>query len=274
MRDERPREHLCWAYDDLAEFRSRVLEFLADGVAAGERVCYVCTGERAAPWDGLDSLAGRNPAPGPDPVQLWYLADVDAVIDPDAYLRTVATETQDALAAGFTGLRVATDATPLVRTPAQLDAVARYEHLIDRYMTTAPFSALCAFDRAELGESTVAQLACLHPAAKPGTAPFRLHASHRAAVVELGGELDLASHELWSNALRWVDPRPTAGEVEIDARGLEFIDHRSLLTLAEHARRHHATAVLRSGSGHAAARIVEVLGLTGVRVVGTIAQPS
>jgi hypothetical protein len=63
-----------------------------------------------------------------------------------------------------------------VRNPDQLDTMARYEHLVDRYMTNQPFSALCGYNRAELGEETIAQLACLHPLGNNG-APFRLCAS-------------------------------------------------------------------------------------------------
>lgn len=56
------------------------------------------------------------------------------------------------------------------------DAFARYEHLLDRRMSTEPISALCAFDVAELGHSAVAELACLHPFTSDGASPFRLYA--------------------------------------------------------------------------------------------------
>ncbi|WP_410574308.1 MEDS domain-containing protein [Amycolatopsis sp. cmx-4-61] len=56
------------------------------------------------------------------------VASVDAtyttgtVVDPAGQVELYATATAEALAAGFTGFRVAAEATSLVRTPAQLDA--------------------------------------------------------------------------------------------------------------------------------------------------------
>jgi hypothetical protein len=98
------------------------------------------------------------------------------VVDPAAQVQLYAAATAEALDAGFTGLRVAAEVTQLVRTPAQLDAFARYEHLVDRYMATHPMSAMCSYDRGELGDDVIAQLACMHPCAHAGAAPFHLHA--------------------------------------------------------------------------------------------------
>jgi len=47
-------------------------------------------------------------------------------VDPDAQVRTYAAATGAALAAGFTGLRVVAEATPLVRTPEQLDTTSSW----------------------------------------------------------------------------------------------------------------------------------------------------
>jgi anti-anti-sigma regulatory factor len=188
----------------------------------------------------------------------------DAVMEPVAQVQAYAAATEQALAAGFAGLRVAVEATPLVRTPHQLDAAARCEHLVDRYMIGQPLSALCAYNRVELGEETVAQLACLHPRVNQGAPLFRLYASTYAAA-SLSGELDATSDRLFPTALRWADLRPTAGELVIDASELTFIDHRSLLSLADHARAWDATAVLL-GNLLSAAKLIDILDLTEVRI--------
>jgi anti-anti-sigma regulatory factor len=151
-----------------------------------------------------------------------------------------------------------------VQRPEQLEAFARYEHLVDRYMTVSPFSALCGYNRGDLGPDRVAQMACLHPVVNEGAAPFRLHASDRAAVA-LGGELDLSTVELFPLALERAQVRPTGGEIVVDAAGLTFVDHGNLVALDRYAQRSGATAVLRTRL-HSAARIVEICRLTGVRV--------
>jgi DcmR-like sensory protein len=86
-----------------------------------------------------------------------------------------AAETEAALAAGFLGYRVVGEATPLGRTPDQLDLIARYEQCVDRYMAGHPFSALCGYSRLELGSAAVSEFACLHPPAAAGSVPFHLY---------------------------------------------------------------------------------------------------
>ncbi|MGH3900975.1 MAG: MEDS domain-containing protein [Pseudonocardiaceae bacterium] len=135
-------------YDDPGEFKSRVLEFLADGLAQGHRVCYAANRDTAVLWDDVRDLDETKRSRRPGAVQVQSLNDATgAVVEPIGLVQAYAAATQDALAAGFTCLR-------------------------------------------ELGGEMIAQVACLHPAASDGSAPFRLHASARAAAF-LGGELDL-----------------------------------------------------------------------------------
>lgn len=41
-------DHVCWGYRDVGEFVTRARDFLADGVAAGERILYVASGDETA----------------------------------------------------------------------------------------------------------------------------------------------------------------------------------------------------------------------------------
>ncbi|WP_219415912.1 MEDS domain-containing protein [Pseudonocardia nigra] len=258
-----PHDHLCLAYDDAAEFRDSALRFLADGLARGQRVQYVAgraSADLAAEIDGL--AAGR---PGAVHVRsLLNTYRTDAVVEPAVQVQAYAALTEEALADGFTGLRVAADATPLVRDPDRLDAFARYEHLVDRYMVTAPFSAMCAYDRTALGPEVVAQVACMHPSAGAGVTPFRLYASGHAAAA-LDGELDIHTRDRFASALERAALAPSGGELVLDATGLTFVDHRTVLALAELARRLGATVVLRTALG-TVRRLVTLLDVEGVRV--------
>ena len=64
-----PNDHLCLAYDDRGEFQSRVLEFLAGGLAQGRRVCYAANRNTAALWDDLRDLDETVRSDRPDTVQ-------------------------------------------------------------------------------------------------------------------------------------------------------------------------------------------------------------
>ena len=245
--------HVCFGYDDPADFVAGARAFLAEGLRAGERVCLVGPAVDDLDLDGVEHASVED------------LYPPGTVIDPPAQVAAYAARTAEALAAGYTGFRVAADATPLVRGPEQLRAFARYEHLVDRYMTTHPYSALCAYDRGALGGDTVARLACLHPGGTDPT-PFRLYAcppAHGSAA--LTGELDFAGHDLFPEALESAHVQPLDGALVFDAGGLTFVDHHAVLALADHARRRRLPAVLREAPP-AAARLVGLLGIDAVRV--------
>ena len=262
-------DHVCWSYDDAAEFRRHARDFLAEGVSLGQRVCYVGDGPAHAlaadlrADDGLDRALRQGMARA---IPIWDVYRPDAVLEPEEQIATYAAATEQALADGFACLRVAADVTGLVRKPAQLDAVARYEHLVDHYMAVMPFAALCGYDRRELGEQAVAEVACMHPSANRGATPFRLCGStDTSCSAELAGELDLLSAKLFPAALRRADFRRCGDRVTLDASRLSFIDHRGLMALDDHARDRGVVVVLRTKLS-TPARVIEALNLTRVRV--------
>lgn len=264
-----PSGHVCWAYDDPAAFRAYAEAYLAAGLAAGERVWYVTSDEPESVLARLRRNRGIADALGRGAAEVVPLDSTYAsgrTVDAAAQVTAYAAATDRALAAGHTGLRVVAEATPLVRTPAQLDAFARYEHQIDRYMRTRPLRAMCAYHRPELGARAVAELACLHPESNVEDLLFQLYAAaptdgHAA----LAGELDTSQHELFGSALERADLRPTDGELVLRATGLRFMDHRSLVHLDEYAHRRTATAVLRTPRP-AVARLAGLLDLSHLRV--------
>ncbi|GAA2478637.1 MEDS domain-containing protein [Winogradskya humida] len=243
--------HGCVAFDDPAEFEVAARDFLAAGRAAGHRVRYVA--DRAPRgWDFEPELA--HPATQYPP---------DGITDPAATVATWAAEVERALAGGHTGLSIAADTTWLVRDPLLRAGYARYEHLIDRYMRGHPLSGLCGFDRRILGDAVIAGLTCVHP---DSDAPFRLYAdSTGSSSAGLDGELDDSTREELKQALAHADLIPVNGEVVLQAAGLAFVDHRSLMQLDSWARRRGATAVLRTRRG-TAARLAALLDLTALRV--------
>ena len=151
----------------------------------------------------------------------------------------------------------------LVRTPAQLDAFARYEHQVDRLMSR-PVHRDVRLPACGAGRRRRGQLACLHPAGGAEQAPFRLHAT-RDADLALSGELDLTTVDLFAAAVDRAGLANGAAEVVVDATGLEFADHRNLLVLERMADRYGRAVVLRTPRRWPA-RLVAALDLTHVRV--------
>ena len=259
-----PRDHLCLVYDDPATFATKAKAFLADGLAQGLQVRYVAAGSSDETADLREWLLGELAPDRADAVQVQSVRDtygLGHVVSGDEQVAAYADATSAALAAGFAGLRVAADATPLVVTPEQLDAFARYEYQIDRYMIGHPFSAMCGYDRAVLGVDAVAELACMHPVSNARTM-FRWHAAESG--VALAGEIDRSVQTLFRKALHRTDL--AQGEpVDMDVAGLDFVDHHAIAELDALGRQHQARIVLRN-PGYLVARIVRLMKLDFVGV--------
>ncbi|GAA1041583.1 hypothetical protein GCM10009557_65630 [Virgisporangium ochraceum] len=255
--------HSCWSYDDPRPFDEFTRGFLGAGLSAGARVWYIPgrVGDAVTDWLHAQAAASARP----DTVRVVAPENAYAAVDPALQVDAWAAAADDALAAGFTGLRVVADVTDLVRTDEQREAFARYEWAIGRFLRTAPVRGVCAYDRRELGDRVVAGLACLHEVVHGGGVTFRLHSGPTPAVAVLDGEVDQTAEELFAAALGHTDLEPVGGEVTVDADGLRFIDHRSMLVLERYAQSRHLTAVVRTRLG-TAARLAGLLDLSHVRV--------
>lgn len=247
-------EHVCLGYDDPTAFVSAARPFLAEGLRAGERVCFIGPAEARFALEGMEFI----------PAELAFPTGV--VIDPAALVADCAARTEAALAEGHTGYRVAADATRLVGSPEQVAAFIRFEHLIDQYIAGHPYVAMCAYDRSVVDADTVAQVACLHPRSNGDPPMFRLYAcapGRCSAAVD--GELDLSSHDLLPQLLERAEVPAVAGRLEFDASGLVFVDHNAVLAFAEHARRRGLVAVLRNAPS-GTARLIELMGVESIRL--------
>jgi anti-anti-sigma regulatory factor len=259
-------DHVCFAYDMAEDFRARAMQFLRDGLTQGLQVRYLGRGSDAELWEELTevldlSAALRHGAVGV--MSLESMSGADGVVDPAAQVEAFAAATSDALDAGFAGLRVAIEASALIRSRRHVEAFTRYEHLIDRYMTTEPFSALCGYSRWELGAATVGELACMHPVCNQGATPFRVYATIGADLA-LGGEIDLTVRSQFTHALQRAAVRTTRPELMIDGTTLDFIDHRALLALRDYALASGATAVLQTSS-RLPNRLMQMFAMEGIR---------
>ena len=145
---------------------------------------------------GQLQLVPRNTLPGSE-----------ASVDPAVELPQLAAMTEDALVAGYRALRVFAHGTNRVRDPAQRAQQVRYEHLIDRFCLEHPLTMLCAYDAAVLGNSAVAELACVHALAHEALSPFQLCAA-LSADAALAGNVDVFCTDQLERALERVTASP------------------------------------------------------------------
>lgn len=176
--------------------------------------------------------------------------------DPDSVVATYAAATERAVADGFRGLRVGADATALLGTPEQQDALARYEFLVDRYVAAHPLSALCGY-AVELGSDTVTEFAALHAPGPYGGAAFRVFGCADGAV-GLAGQFDPDGVAALGRVLTRLRAGSGARDLVVDLAGVEYVDHRLLMALGAYARENGLALSLRSAPPFAA-RLIDLL---------------
>lgn len=246
-----PFVHMCWANRGKADWADRAAEFAADGIAAGQ--CVKLIGD-ASTEDLRSELAQRvrstaeGRATDGDLVEVRDLTEYhrfgsDGIVDADATIVAHHAVLDEALTAGYAGVRFAVEETAIARTGAQRDAAVRTEIRADRAASSLPAGSMCGYDVEELGTDAVAELACVHPVISRGAAPFRLYAADDADF-GLAGTIDEATAEgLFRTTLERTD-LPAGAELIVDARRAESISDSALAELDAHAARIGRTAVV------------------------------
>lgn len=259
----RRHDHVGWSFDRAAAFRADAAQFLAEGLAAHERVMYVGGADTVAP-PGMEAAVARGQA---EITSVAAMYSAGEPIEPERQVATFSAAADQAIADGWTGLRVAADVTSLVRSGPQREAWIRYEHLVDSLIAGRPITGLCGFDRRVLDRDVLAQVSCQHPALSPDSSEFRFYPSPGARTgVTLAGEIDPDNRHALVAVLRAARPRPADGRITIDATALTFVDHHSLALLAAYADGLGVTAVLRTPRNSVAKMITDLVPMGGLEV--------
>jgi ABC-type transporter Mla MlaB component len=257
LRDLGAQDHFCWVHSSADAYRARLAEFLGYGVARGLRPGYAGVASAEKLRADLAHLAGGGllAAQTLTVISLEDLVRPGQSPDPGKIIARYAAATEEALAAGYRGLRVGADVTGLVRAPEQQESFASCELLLERYASRHPLSAMCSYG-AELSE-TIRRFASLHPAAATGLAQFQLVAWEDGAVGLLG-EIDVACQAEFEWALKRLQPAEDGLILDLSAVG--FIDHRGMLILDEFVQKCSFQVTVRS-LPRSARRLAELLGL-------------
>jgi anti-anti-sigma regulatory factor len=266
-----PFAHIGLAYRGRTEFVRRAAEYIATGIRNNQFVVYAAAGNRTTLEAELAAIPGMSGCLESDGVKIMSADDYYAyrpgtdIIDAERAVAQYLKGTQRAIDHGYNGFRAVSDVTPVARTPAQRDALAQVEYLVDQQMALLPFSALCGYDTCRLG-SAADELVCLHPFVSKGSVAFRLYAEPDAEVdFALAGEIDAANRDVFATTLQRIWPLVEGHTVRIDAQELGFISHQQLNMLEKRASKHNRKVVL-STNQPILSRIVDLLDLTNVRV--------
>ena len=146
-----------------------------------------------------------------------------------AQLATFEAVLADALAAGYTGIRVVADNTSLATgNDAGFRRWLRWEQLADRFQSTSNVTGICYFDSRKLSSDRRADLAAVHPVRSVTAPPTPFSFIVDGDAVFVTGTLDFWSEDQFQRLLR---STPDDGPLTLDLSQAEFVDHRALLAL-------------------------------------------
>lgn len=152
-----PSGHSAWVFDSPGEFEAGATRFFASA-PPDERLMFIADdpGLRRWPRSLIDSgrlrLASTSDVYGPD-----------HVVDPAAQRATFAAVLDEAVADGYTSIRVAADNTSLLLSPEQFAAWSRWERVADAFMAEYPVTGMCGFDRSRLHADELREMILVHP---------------------------------------------------------------------------------------------------------------
>ena len=230
-------DHVCWVYDDDADFDAAVREFLSGGLERGERLLAV--GERV-----IDSLRAQTAVLGDvdaliaaGTLETLTLAQAYAAAEPFApedQLAYYDSATQRAIDAGYRGLRVIAEVSSLAADPAVRPDLVRWEHFADDYIAQGTgFTAMCAYSRT-LTREALADVAAVHPQVHgpEGVPSFRVFFDDDRLV--LAGSVDTFGADRLARVL--ASSPVGAGAAVLDLSLAEFLDVSACRVLARWAR--------------------------------------
>lgn len=238
---------MCWVYDDDESFPEMAGRYLAEGLARGERLLCIGNGIAALIRRGnearldIDGLLSRGALEFLDVAQTYQRA---GAVHPEQQLAFYDSATRQALADGYTGLRVVAEITDLAADRSLRAQLVRWESVADDYIGSGSgMRAMCAYAGMRLDAEAVTDVATVHPVVRSSAAPpFRMW--FERDTITFAGELDALGAERLGRVLAGSPVRPT---MVIDLARVDFVDVaacRALALWAMELREHGARLVL------------------------------
>jgi hypothetical protein len=222
-----PHDHIGWIFSGPGEFAALADPFLAEGAARNERLMYVAEDTDTS---GFGEWTKTLP---PGALTAATVAEVygeSGIVDAAKQRATFAQVLGESLAAGYSGIRVAADNTPLVLDQERIDAWMRWEIVADHFMSENPVTGLCAFDKTRIDVNTLSHLATVHPVwpAESDQPPFRLFNNDSALWLE--GEVNSFALGQARLALNNLPPKTS---VVVDLTHTETVTNDALSALRQ-----------------------------------------
>ena len=228
----RPHDHTAWCGEGPRQLHRLAASVFSAAAQRNEQMLFV-SDEPRREWltnlEGVDALIERGA------LRLVAAEDVyaypsDAAVQLARFEATV----EQALADGYSGVSVVADNSRLVEASEDdFDAWLAWEAAADQLQLNRPILGVCYFDLRRVPSSRMAELAAMHPVRFDGFAEPTFQVFCDADALRVLGDLDAFSAE---QVRRVVGTAVSVTGRELDISEVDFIDHKTLLTLDEVAR--------------------------------------
>jgi PAS domain S-box-containing protein len=147
-----PGDHLCCIYETEDEHRAVFTPYLRRGLECGEKVLYIVDAHTAETILGYLRNEGLQMEQFLKSGQFAILTRDDAYMrqgffDPDAMISLLKAETKQAIAQGYTALRVTGEMTWALRGLPGSERLIEYEIKLNEFLPGSQCLALCQYDR-------------------------------------------------------------------------------------------------------------------------------
>ncbi|MDO9035166.1 MAG: PAS domain S-box protein [Methanoregula sp.] len=175
--DFKPGNHACCIYDTDEEHRNIITPFLRRGLEQNEKVVYIADARdprtiiNYLKTDGVDVEHYQKKGQ----FNILLITDVylkGGVFDPDWMMSILLSDTQEALAEGYTALRVTTEMSWALRGLPGSERLMEYENKLDNYSKGSEFLSVCQYDRRCFSNGQFHDVLAVHPFAVIGTSVY------------------------------------------------------------------------------------------------------
>jgi PAS domain S-box-containing protein len=172
-----PGDHLCCLYETEEEYRAVLAPYLQQGLERGEKVLYIVDARTAQTVlnylrdDGVEV----EPYLANGQLSILTISDAymrDGIFDPDRMIELLRSETERALAEGYSALRVTGEMTWALRGLPGSERLIEYEAKLNAFFPGSKCLALCQYDRRRFQPEVVLDVLATHPIAVVGTAIY------------------------------------------------------------------------------------------------------
>ena len=163
-----PGEHLCPIYENAAERLAVVIPFVKHGLARRERCLFVANDRTTEEVIQALSAAGIDVASERGRGALRFLNKSESFLlgrefDPDVMFEFLRREERQALADGYSGLRVAGEMTWALGLEPGCDRLIEFEARLNEFLVESRSVIVCLYDRRRFDPAVIHDVLRTHP---------------------------------------------------------------------------------------------------------------